>query len=69
MRCMQLGLWEEALQDLALAQRLAQACATTTKHTFNEYVKTFERKGAALSGEHPAALCLGARWRLTWRQA
>ena len=47
---LQLELWNEALEDLAVSQRLAQACPTTSEHTFAAYIKTFERKGAALSG-------------------
>ena len=36
--------------DLNEAQRLAKACPTSSPQTFNAYIKTYQRKGAALTG-------------------
>ena len=47
---MQLKLWDEALVDLNEAQRLAKACPTSSPQTFSAYIKTFQRKGEALTG-------------------
>lgn len=56
---LQLGLWQEALEDAEKARNLAKAALKSSKRSAPPgYVKTFLRKGTALSGQLPATLSL-----------
>ena len=54
----QLGLFDEALQDAEKGRALAKARLKITRKSIPGYVKTFLRKGAALNGIQPSRVHL-----------
>ena len=57
---MQLGLFEEALQDAEKGRALATARLKVTRKSIPGYVKTFLRKGVALNGRQTLLVYIGS---------